>query len=269
MDIKKDAKKAVKKLEKEVNEITDDLKDAVDLIRSSEKTGSKEGTRADLFQKICRLIPNKVDNDTVVNVLDLMRKAQKTVKKNFDNLPDNKKAFKGHEAAIKKYKGYIEDQNKYADMKYGDSTMQYSGCEIFAAYNAIYNITGRHEELSEMIAAFEKDGMILSGKFGTAPKAIADQLKKMGFKTQMTTVEKEFDEIGKKAKSLILTMYNDKNDLSQEVHTVNISKDGESYTAHNVYCNGKTVGPYKSVSELIKNINSGKAKGISLIGITK
>jgi hypothetical protein len=29
------------------------------------------------------------------------------------------------------------------------------------------------------------------------------------------------------------------------------------------------VGPYASVSEVIKNINGGKAKGISLIGVKK
>ena len=146
--------------------------------------------------------------------------------------------------------------------------MQYSGCEIFATFNAIYNITGKIKvDLPEMIAAYEKDGMVLSGKFGTAPKAIADFLKKQGFKTKICTDEKLFDEVGKSADSLILTMYNDKDDISKEVHTVNISKAKDGFTAHNVYCNGMVVGPYPSVSQVIKNINNGKAKGISLIGI--
>jgi predicted butyrate kinase (DUF1464 family) len=164
----------------------------------------------------------------------------------------------------------VEDQNSYTDMAYGESTMQYSGCEIFATYNAMYNINGKvTKPLADLISSYEKDGMVLSGKFGTAPKAISDFLEKQGFVTKLTTEEKEFDDIGKKFESMILTMYNDKNDISQEVHTVNISKENGKFTAHNVYCNGKVVGPYASVSEVIKNINGGKAKGISLIGVKK
>lgn len=228
-----------------------------------------ENTRDEMFKKICAVIPGKVDNALVVNAFELMRKEQKLLKKDFSaQTKANEESFKSHASALKNYKGYIEDQNNYADMKYGESTMKYSGCEIFATFNAIYNITGKHDfSLSKMIAEYEKDGMVFSGKFGTAPKAIEDFLKKHGYKTQMATDETQFDAIGKSHDSLILTMYNDKNDISKEVHTVNISKENGKFTAHNVYCNGKVVGPYASVSEVIKNINQGKAKGISLIGV--
>ena len=232
---------------------------------ASGKAADAAKERAEAFKKICALIPNKVDNDTVISVLDLMRKQQKVVKKDFSShQAKNEEAFQKHAAVITKNKGFVEDQNSYTDMAYGDATMQYSGCEIFATYNAIYSITGKAVmSLAKMISEYEKDGMVLSGKFGTAPKAIKDFLDKHGFKTEMTTDEADFDSFGKKFQSLILTMYNDKDD------TVNISKEGGKYLAHNVYCNGKVVGPEASVKALIGKMNNGKAKGISLIGVSK
>lgn len=224
-----------------------------------------------MLKEICGIIPGKVDNEVVVNAFELMRKQQKMMKTDFVNhLKSNEDTFKKHEASVNQAKGYIEDQNNYTDMAYGESTMQYSGCEIFATYNAMFNILGKNPiSLAKMISEYEKDGMVMAGKFGTAPKAIEDYFKKNGFTTAFTTREADFDNIGKNFQSLILTMYNDKNDISKEVHTVNISKDNGMLTAHNVYCNGKVVGPYKTVSEVIKSINAGKAKGISLIGIKK
>lgn len=238
---------------------------------TSGKPANAATDRAEAFKKICALIPNRIDNATVVNVLDLMRKQQKAIKKDFTaHLAKNEEAFKKHAAVIAKNKGFVEDQNSYTDMAYGDATMQYSGCEIFATYNAIYSITGKAAmSLAKMISEYEKDGMVLSGKFGTAPKAIKDFLDKHGYKTEMTTNEADFDSFGKKFQSLILTMYNDKDDISKEVHTVNISKEGGKYLAHNVYCNGKVVGPEASVTGLIGKMNGGRAKGISLIGVSK
>lgn len=238
---------------------------------TSGKTANAAGERAESFRKICALIPNRIDNATVVNVLDLMRKQQKAIKKDFTaHLAKNEEAFKKHVSVITKNKGFVEDQNSYTDMAYGDATMQYSGCEIFATYNAIYSITGKAAmSLAKMISEYEKDGMVLSGKFGTAPKAIKDFLDKHGYKTEMTTNEADFDNFGKKFQSLILTMYNDKDDISKEVHTVNISKEGGKYLAHNVYCNGVVVGPEASVMGLIGKMNGGRAKGISLIGVSK
>lgn len=235
------------------------------------KAGNAANERAEAFKKICALIPNKIDNATVVGVLDLMRKQQKTVRKDFTgHLAKNEEAFKKHSDVIAKNKGFVEDQNSYTDMAYGDATMQYSGCEIFATYNAIYSIMGKPViSLAKMISEYEKDGMVLSGKFGTAPKAIKDFLEKHGYKTEMSTDEADFDNLGKKFQSLILTMYNDKDDISKEVHTVNISKEGGKYIAHNVYCNGKVVGPEASVKALIGKMNGGRAKGISLIGVSK
>lgn len=238
---------------------------------AAKPAGAVEKGRAALFQKVLAFIPGQVNNKTVVAAFEAMRAEQRLLGKKFDHLAENKKAFAKHRASIEKHKGYVEDQNNYVDVFYGSAKMQASGCEIFATYNALYNLHGRHViDLPDMIDEYEKDGMVLNGNFGTAPKAIADYLTKKGYRAELETELGNFDKLGRDSESLILTMYNDGNDISQEVHTINISKgkDGK-YTAHNTYCNGKVLGPFSSVTETIANINRGKAKGISLIGVKK
>ncbi len=216
-------------------------------------------------------IPRRISNKTVIAFYELLRKIQKFKKTSWqEHLFINQKAFSSHLNAISKSKGYIEDQNSYTDMPYGKATMQYSGCEIFAVYNAAYSLLAHPlMDLPELISFFEKDGMALGGKFGTSPKALRDFLESKGFITSFSTMEKDFDTLAAAYPSLIFTMYNDKNDIRKEIHTIHISKSNDQYTAHNVYCNGTMVGPCPSFQELIKSINYGKAKGISLIGIRK
>lgn len=216
-------------------------------------------------------IPKKINNKTIITAYEFLRKIQKLGKNSFHkHLDINKEAFSKHLNIISKNNGYIEDQNNYTDMPYGKATMQYSGCEIFAVYNATYSLL-KHPimNLPDLISSFEKDGMALGGKFGTSPKALRDFLESHGFKTSFSTKEKEFDTLAASYPSLILTMYNDRNDIRKEIHTVHISKNNGMHTAHNVYCNGMVIGPYPAFSELMENINGGKAKGISLIGIQK
>lgn len=216
-------------------------------------------------------IPRRINNKTIITVYEMLRKLQKFKKGPWqEHLSANQKAFANHADTILKSNGYIEDQNNYTDMPYGKATMQYSGCEIFAVYNTVYSLLSHPlMSLPELISRFEKDGMALGGKFGTSPKALRDFLESQGFATSFSTKEKDFDTLAAAYPSLIFTMYNDRNDIRKEIHTIHISKNNDKYLAHNVYCNGRTVGPYPTFRELIENINSGKAKGIFLMGIQK
>ena len=222
-----------------------------------------------LLEIIYVFIPRHIKNKTVVKVFEWMRKFQRLFRmNNLAHVAGNEKAFSAHLDEINGCGGYVENQNSYGDMLFGKTTMQHSGCEIFATYNAIYSLMDRHiMSLAQMIAEFEKDGMVLSGKFGTAPKAIRDFLEKHGFQTEFVTDETLFEDVAKRCNSLILTMYNDRNDIRGEVHTIHISKEKQQYTGHNVYCDGRVVGPCDSIKELLSRINGGKAKGIALIGI--
>lgn len=236
-----------------------------------QNTTMKPGKESRLQKELYAFIPRRINNRMVVGAMEFMRRIQKLCKADFsENLQYNQEHFHHHEKTLRSCKGYVEDQNAYSDLKYGKSTMKISGCEVFAAYNAMVHLSGKPKiSLVQMISAFEKDGMILSGKFGTSPKAIHDYFIKQGFESSFTANVEEFDSVGKENDTLILTIYNDKDDIRKEVHTVNISKEEGKYTAHNVYGNGKIVGPCFSVSEILQMIHHGKAKGIFLIGIRK
>lgn len=222
-----------------------------------------------LTKKICAFIPCNVSNTAVIAAFEIMRKLQRLRKTDYaSHWKDNLNVAQAHAAALKNSNGYIEDQIRWTDTLYGSSTIQYSGCEIIATYNAFRSVTDHPLSFPAMIREYEQDGMVLSGKFGTSPKAIRDYLERNGFLTEFSTDEKDFDDMGRRCDSLILTMYNDRNDISRQVHTINISKKDREFTAHNVYGNGKVLGPFDSVSDTIAGINRGKARGISLIGIS-
>ena len=222
-----------------------------------------------MLEKIYRFIPQRLGNRTLLRAWELLRIWNRLRKKDFSaNRAKNEEAFIRHEEVIRRNNGYVEDQNRYRDMAYGKTDMAYAGCEIFAVYNAVHSVLGRQlMPLPEMIGEFEKDGMTLAGKFGTTPRAVSDFLQRQGFETELVTGEEQFEELGQRSRSLILTLYNNKNDIRGEVHTVNITKESEGYVAHNVHCNGRVEGPFESIREMMKKINGGQSKAICLIGI--
>ena len=220
-----------------------------------------------ISKKLRAFIPHKISNNMVLSFFEITRSKNRTLKREYCyHLESNNKAFSGHVDKIKRNGGYIEDQHFYKDMVFGKTTMQYAGCEIIATYNALVDLDG-YISLPQLIAEYEKDGMALSGRFGTSPKAIKDFFNRHGYKTKMSVRSDEFEELAKHSKSLILTMYNDKDDIGKQVHTVCISKVHSRYIAHNVYGNGRVAGPFDSVSQLLININKGRIKPISLIGV--
>ena len=222
------------------------------------------------YYRVCRWIPDGISNRKLMRILDMLRILQRPLGRRFNrHEAENALSFLSHEKSIRNNNGYIEDQNRYTDLAFGKKTMQFSGCEIFAVYNALFSLTGGHgTSLARLISHFERDGMILSGLLGTAPSALRDYFKKRGFVTEFVTDEEVFDRVADAHDTLILVIYNDAGDAAQAVHTINISRDRGLYTAHNVYGNGLRVGPCSSVTELISLINKGRARGIAALGIS-
>lgn len=222
-------------------------------------------------------VPRYFGNGAVLWFYELLRKSQRILgKKDWQHLDINAEKLISHLKHAEGFGGFIEDQNNYADILLGKVSMKFAGCEIFAVYNTLKALENKIPEgkrlleqypLYRLIEYFEADGLVLSGSFGTAPKALCDFFIKHGFNAILTTKENEFEKLAEDAAALILTMYNDRDDITKEVHTVCITKSDEGFIAHNVYCNGKIVGPAKNLMELIGSFNGGKAKGISLIGI--
>lgn len=184
------------------------------------------------------------------------------------NYANNRFAIRNHRESIRRAHGLVEDQKNYTDMKFGKATMAYAGCEVFATGNALRTLTGRQVNYPKLIERFEKDGMILLGGFGTAPKAIADFFEECGYETNFVSNPVLFDDVAAVSEVMILTLYNNGEDIMQKVHTVCVTREKDGYYGHNVYCDGTVIGPYKRIEQMLSSINSGKAKGISLIGIS-
>ena len=69
---------------------------------------------------------------------------------------------------------FIENQNEWESVRFGLSTMKYSGCEIMAVYNALLDLGNRmnSQDMAELISKFERKGAELSGRWGCSPKSI-------------------------------------------------------------------------------------------------
>ncbi|MCR5594537.1 MAG: hypothetical protein K6G12_01700 [Lachnospiraceae bacterium] len=220
-------------------------------------------------------IPDKIQNKTLAKGLDLLRGIQRKFriawKSSNRHTYENRIAVDrllGSFGEQQKSSPLLERQNSYKDIAYGKSDMAYAGCEVIAVYNAILSM-GDRADLNTLIADFEHDGMILSGRFGTAPYAIRDHLIRYGYDVKTEHNEDDYNALAASSDVCILMMYNDKRNIFNKIHTICITREKNHYTAHNTYGDGRVVGPYASVTELISDLNGGFAKGIVLFGISR
>lgn len=202
--------------------------------------------------------------------MELLRLIQKTFGKNIaaSSMSAGDSSSKSS-AEISRAPMYIENQHSLSNIPFGKADMAGCGCEVIAVYNAILALggSGKVKSLNELIHVFEKDGMLLNGKFGTSPKALRDFLIRENYDIRYTSSQGKFDEIARASSTCIITFFNDKYDIRKQIHTVCLTKENGKYIAHNLHCNGKVYGPYSSVTEFITSINNHRAKGIYLIGI--
>ncbi len=221
------------------------------------------------ISKLCAWIPGNVNNRLLLEILELMQAGgQIFCPSSLESFQKNSIVFSSHQTSIRQAGGYIEDQNSYGDMTFGRSTMKLAGCEVIAVYNALSALKALPaESLPGLIRIFEKQGMVLAGKFGTSPKSILRYFRKTGRQAEWCTKPSEFDCFGNRYSVLILTMYNNRSTLLDQIHTIYIGRDHSGFTAHNVYGNGRVIGPFSSLTELMGSINRGKAEGICLIGV--
>lgn len=221
-------------------------------------------------------IPNHISNHTVAGFLDILRRIQRKLhigrrycrKHSGSNriAVDRLLGSFGESDSKKVFSGFLEKQNNYSSIAYGRSDMAYAGCEIIAVYNALLKLD-LTANLRELIEDFERDGMVLSGRFGTAPYAIRDYLKGRGLNVETEFDPERYDELARRSVVSILMLYNDRRNIFQKIHTVCITKDKEGFTAHNMYGDGRPIGPYNDITGLIANVNGGYAKGIVMFGI--
>ena len=225
---------------------------------------SEESSFIELLKSFAQ---NHLDNDFLIITIEIIRKKGSH---NFpDNFAKNKAAFKSHAVSIKQNEGFIEDQHNYKDMYYGIRSLSESGCGLIATYNVLYHLTKKQDiDFPSIIKFYEKDGIIFKGLFGTSMVAIDDYFKKNGFRTWSSSKKSDYDKIGEATDASILTVYNSVDDIFQGIHFMAITKENGKYYVHNNGSNSSKIA-YSSISDVLKRINSGKAKDIYLTGVYK
>lgn len=175
----------------------------------------------------------------------------------------------------------IENQNEWESVRFGISTMKYSGCEIMAVYNALWAL-GRKmtaRDMAELICEFEKKGAVLKGRWGCSPMSICQYFSCRGYRVSMTTSAgpDKIRLIAENSDTLIITACNDRNDIRRMIHTISVTKEKNgTFVLHNA--NKKTGGKYssyagesplKSLQDAIGAISQGNAASICIIGVSR
>lgn len=176
---------------------------------------------------------------------------------------------------------YIENQEEWKEIEFGmgfEANMSYSGCEVIATYNAKKALGEKvtAETMTDLIGYYERDGVMLSGEFGVSPLAIDEYFEKEGYDTIMLAndVSENLESLALASDVVILSVYNNKYSICDQVHTICVTKEKRAYCAHNVYHKENKeyakIGPYKTIQEVVENLKDHHNSAvISAIGINK
>lgn len=246
------------------------------MVRQKNRAGGK------LSAALCALIPQKVGNRTVLWAMEVMRKLSRVPEDVIaGNHAQNMRTLS--EGSIFEPREMIENQACWEKIRFGcgrHHSMQYSGCEIIAAYNALLALSeaGSVARMAGLISRFERNGSLRRGEFGCSPCALRDFFLEKGYEVRMTATKdwETIERIGRESDVLIVTAYNDRKNIMAQVHTVCITKEsGGGYAVHNAYCwdkdryaaQKKLPGGYESLREAIAAIHEGAAP-IAVLGVS-
>ena len=187
---------------------------------------------------------------------------------------------------------FIEHQNDMTDVFYGAALpfltkalykqgyqqgipAAANACEVIAVYNVTKALNKEHAPIDfpELLQRFEKKGACLAGNIGTSPKSLLQYLQKNGYDAKLVAAGKmnelAVDTFSGQYEAFIYTAFNDKNDITKEVHTIAITRgeDGKYYM-HNAGTRYKGVG-YASLYEAMTSYRDGNAGFVSLIGVNR
>lgn len=225
-------------------------------------------------------IPKYISNKTVLmayRILAGLKVPRSVREKNYRH--NREQLRKLDEKIWRDSKACIENQQQWSDIRFGSgkhSSMSYSGCEIIAVFNAQKRLkgVGTSEEMAGLIQHFETSGAALWGEFGTSPWAVADYFKKCGFNVLLSYGEKDTMEIiERESPVMIATVYNDRNNITRQIHTVCITRErGHGYILHNAYFRNKegiyTASPsYATLQDAVMHISRYETELICLLGI--
>ena len=216
-------------------------------------------------------VPQNVPDRIVYNILNLLSKEDVSEEVIKENREINEKAW---EQYLQEHENemYIDDQSAMADMRYGNNTQNNNGCGTIATYNAMQYLTDGNspDDYPDLVDKFQYNGIVLSGEFGTNPRAIDNYFRDQGYDTILLMDQQlspaNVSDISDEYDVYLLMAYNDKTDLSAGAHYVCITEEDGEYIMHNT---GNTTQSYDSLEDAVFNYNNGNGEPISLNGIRK
>ena len=141
---------------------------------------------------------------------------------------------------------------------------------MIAVYNALAALNGGPPTVTfpALLAIFEKKGILLDGYFGTSPDYIEAYLQ-TEYDTQMLSGRQihadALNRLSEEYTAYILTAYNNKCDITAEIHTMCITNDAGVYRFHN----GDQRRTCRTLAEAVQGYHSGDGRAICVIGIRK
>ncbi len=172
---------------------------------------------------------------------------------------------------------YIENQAEWGNVKFGVKDMSYSGCEIMATYNALKALGEPVSEQTvvDLIAMYENDGAVLGGLLGSSPYEIENYFEEQGYDVVTTTSRdpETINQIGESSDTVIVNAYNNKDDITNMVHTVSITKEADgTYAVHNGYYRPQNEyivnDGYGTLQEAVDAISIYETASVDVIGIS-
>lgn len=233
------------------------------------------------YKFLASFIPQHISNKTVIRVYRILAwiKVPRSVREK--NYQHNLQSLKRMNPKLwQDPLACIENQAQWGDVRFGAGrhhNMGYSGCEIIAVFNAqkVLRGAGSAEEMTEMIRLYESNGAALWGSFGTSPWAVVQYFKKQGFDVLLSYGEDDtINAIEQKSQVMIATVYNDRYDITRQIHTVCITRGQDGgFVVHNAYFKDRdgtymASPPYGTLREAVAHISNYQTKLICLAGIS-
>ena len=171
--------------------------------------------------------------------------------------------------------GFIDDQSKKKEIRYGKKSFSHSGCGLAAVYNAMM-LLGLPMPLAEIIRYFEKHGASFFASFGTAPQSAVRFFRKQGVNTESTMNKRKFKELAERSDILLFTIMNDRRRIRSMVHTMCVEclhgrdplKPAISYIVHNSHGKAEAYECYEDMMYSLGD-GEGRAEGVYMLAINR
>lgn len=216
-------------------------------------------------------VPNNISNQKLLQIFtdDFTKIKSITDEETEKRYKINEISWENH---LKESKGisnrYIEVQKDFEDMYFGNYAVDFNGCEVIATYNALVALNHGKSPASfpDLLKYYENSGIMINGLFGTDPQAICNYFEQQDdYSADIYLDVEDFKNKQKQYDVYIFTYYNQKDDITKQIHTVAVTKENGKYVAHNV----GSIDSADSFETIEKDMEKKSKKIISVIGIDK